>query len=211
MRAIKKGVEPKLFTNWKALANDDWIPTYSDLSGNEKKAVKDALIKEQGGICCYCERRLVETDSHIEHCKPQESDDVDPLDFSNMICSCLNNIKKGAPSHCGDLKGNWYDDQLFVSPLNPDCEGRFSFGANGSIDPTNPSDRAANETITRLGLGIPKFNALREKALEPFLDEDLSPDDLAGFVSGYLARGEDGTLSEFVSAVESVFSEWVAA
>jgi hypothetical protein len=65
MKHIVKQHEPKAFANWKALANDDWQPTYGDLSGEAKKAVKSALMAEQGYICCYCERRLTEEDSHI--------------------------------------------------------------------------------------------------------------------------------------------------
>ena len=211
MRAITKGQEPQEFTDWKALENADWKPTYDDLSGKEKKAVKDALFKEQGGICCYCERRLVDADSHIEHCQPQHLACVDPLDFSNLLCSCQQNIKKGDPRHCGNLKDKWYDDQKFVSPLKPDCTGRFSFLANGTIRASVDTDDAATETIKRLGLDIPKLNNLRKETLAPFLEDELSDDELRQFIAGYLNVSDDGKLPEFISAVEAVFSEWVAA
>lgn len=71
MKYIEKQQEPCVFTNWKAQANDDWQPKYEYLSGEIKKAVKDTLMSEQGYICCYCERRLTKSDSHIEHFRPQ--------------------------------------------------------------------------------------------------------------------------------------------
>ena len=78
MKSIQKGIEPEIFTQWKALANEGWQPTYANLSGVEKQAVKQSLTSEQGYLCCYCERRLTDDDSHIEHFKPQYKNDVDP-------------------------------------------------------------------------------------------------------------------------------------
>ena len=85
MKHIVKQGEPEAFLDWKALANEDWMPTYDDLAGETKKTVKGALMEEQGYICCYCERRLTDGDSHIEHFQPQSDPAVDPLDFSNML------------------------------------------------------------------------------------------------------------------------------
>ncbi len=47
MKCIVKRSEPQMFTEWKAQANDLWKPTYSVLSGEIKKAVKEALMAEQ--------------------------------------------------------------------------------------------------------------------------------------------------------------------
>lgn len=83
MKHIIKTAEPQEFSDWKAMANNDWEPTYDNLSGIPKKAVKVALMSEQGYICCYCERRLTDGDSHIEHFRPQSVAAVNPLDFNN--------------------------------------------------------------------------------------------------------------------------------
>ncbi len=66
MKHVQKNNEPLVFSDWKALANEDWHPTYDDLSGETKKAVKKALMQEQGYLCCYCERQIDDDDSHIE-------------------------------------------------------------------------------------------------------------------------------------------------
>lgn len=211
MKHVEKHQEPAAFTDWKALANEDWGPTYDDLSGAPKAAVKEALMKEQGYLCCYCERRLIETDSHIEHFQPQSDPAVDPLDYGNLLCSCQNRIKKGEPRHCGNLKGDWFDPELLVSPLNPDCEHRFSFEGDGLIKPADQHDRAARETIIRLGLNLPKLNDLRANAIAPFLEESLTQDELRRFVSGYLTIDVDDRFGEFWTTIKFLFGDFAAA
>lgn len=211
MKCINKGAEPQAFTDWKALANDDWQPTYDDLRGEPKRAVKQALMVEQGYICCYCERRLEDSDSHIEHFQPQHDPAVDALDFSNLLCSCQNQIKKGEPRHCGNLKDEWFDPALIVSPFDAGCEARFAFNGDGHIKPANSSDEGAKEMIDRLGLDIPKLNALRESAIEPFLDDSLSDEDMQAFVTGYLHRDGAGRFSPFWSTVHHLFGGYATA
>lgn len=48
MKHIVKHHEPEAFASWKALANDDWQPTYDTLSGEIKRAVKSSLMADQG-------------------------------------------------------------------------------------------------------------------------------------------------------------------
>lgn len=211
MKHIVKHNEPQTFTDWKALANDDWQPTYSDLRGATKLAVKHALMAEQGHLCCYCEQRLTADDSHIEHFRPQSDPSVDPLDFGNLLCSCQNRINKGEPRHCGNRKDEWFDPVLLISPLTPTCEGRFSFTGDGRIRSASTTDTAAGETISRLGLDIPKLQDLRTKAIEPFLDETLSEADMRRFVSGYLQQDSDGRYGEFWTTIRYLFGGYAAA
>ncbi|MBC6424384.1 MAG: hypothetical protein GDA38_25045 [Hormoscilla sp. SP12CHS1] len=58
MKYIKKGEEPESLTAWKALANEDWTPSYDLLSGREKTDVYNTLLQKQGFICCYCGMRI---------------------------------------------------------------------------------------------------------------------------------------------------------
>ena len=206
MKYILKNPEPREFTEWKALANTDWQPRYDELSGSLKQIVKNALMVEQGFICCYCERELSDEDAHIEHFQPQNDPGVDSLDYSNLLCSCQNQIKKGEPRHCGNLKGAWFDPVLLISPFDPGCENRFAFTGNGKIKPASANDQAASETIRRLGLDLPKLNALRAKAIELFLDESLSLEDVRRFIHGYLQK-ENGHYCQFWSAIRYLFGE----
>lgn len=208
MKHIVKQLEPQVLTDWKALVNKDWQPTYGTLAGETKTTTKDALMQEQGYICCYCERRLTENDSHIEHFQPQSDQTIDPLDFDNMLCSCQNQLKKGVPRHCGNLKGDWFDYDLLISPLDISCERRFAFTGDGEIKPKSDPDQAAAETINKLGLNIPKLNALRAKALEPFLDDDLTTEELQNFVSGYLMKDRSGQFGEFWTTIRYLFPHY---
>jgi len=201
MRFIIKRGEPESFKVWKALENKDWQPSYSKLSNPEKRDVYDALLKEQGGICCYCERELKGKDYHLEHLNPQAAHDGDDLDFNNFLCSCLNKTAKGDPLHCGQEKG---DEILPVHPHQANCQERFVFTANGKI---NGVDEAAKQAINILALDLGKLNDHREKVLEPFMDPDLSDQELKEFVQKYI--DDKGNLSPFLSAVKCVFNDYI--
>ena len=206
MKYIIKRDEPQKFTAWKALANEEWQPTYADLRGKEKDAVKKALMEEQGFICCYCECKLNTEDSHIEHVIPQSENDNLSLDFTNMACSCQRPKEKRLPLHCGDKKREWYAQTLFVSPYDPDCEQCFFFTNDGHIYPAEYRNEAAEKTIFHLGLDIPKLVAMREAAITPFQDESLTADELQEFVIKYLERTPQGTFNEFWTTIKYLFS-----
>ena len=162
-------------------------------------------MKEQGYICCYCERRLTEDDSHIEHFKPQSNPAVDGLDYTNMLCSCQNQLEPGEPRHCGILKGKWFDNNLLISPLDNGCEGRFIYTGDGEIRPATESDVAATKTIEKLGLSIPKLNDMRKNAIKPFLDENLDELEFSRFVNGYLIKNSDEMFGEFWTTINYIF------
>ena len=207
MKYIVKNEEPPEFRDWKVLANENWQPSYGIMPSDVKKAVKKALMEEQGFICCYCERRLTDQDSHIEHFRPQSDLSGDPLDFMNLLCSCQNQVKKGEPRHCGNLKEDWFDTELLVSPLNPDCENRFAYAGDGTIRVAYDDDAGARQTIKNLGLDIPKLNSLREHAIEPFLDGGISEEDFRQFVKGYLYDVKDGRVGEFWTTIHYLFDD----
>lgn len=190
MKYIQKQPEPTPLLEWKAMANDDWQPSYDNMPGDVKTGLKEALTHEQGGLCCYCEQRLTPDDSHIEHFRPQSREDVDPLDYENLMCSCQNRLKKGEPRHYGNKKENWFSETLLISPLNPHCEQYFSFTADGQIRATN--SKAAEETISRLGLNISKLKDMRKKIIEPFLDDNITNEEFTSLVEDYLQWDDRG-------------------
>ena len=70
-----------------------------------------ALLKEQGYICCYCMQRIYGEDSHIEHFVPRDIKNTDPhsmrasdveLNYGNLFESC--NGEHWDWSHCGRFK-----------------------------------------------------------------------------------------------------------
>lgn len=127
-----------------------------------------------------------------------------------MLCSCQNQLKQGEPRHCGKLKSNWFDLHLLISPFDSTCETRFTYTADGKIHPANKSDNAARTTIEKLGLNIPKLNALRKNAIEPFLDETLNNQEFSLFVTGYLRKSHDGLFGEFWTTIDFLFGPLAA-
>lgn len=209
MKYIEKKGEPLELTDWKQRESADWTPSYQELRGSLKNTVKKALMAEQGYLCCYCEQALDDINSHIEHFRPQSDPTVDPLDFSNLLCSCQNQIRKGEPRHCGNLKGDWFDEVLLLSPLEKSSEARFKFTADGHIQPQDNQDMAARVTIDKLGLNIPKIRAARKLVIELFLDENLSINELILFIESYLKEREDGRLNPFWTTINSLFEDLI--
>ncbi|MGF1826230.1 TIGR02646 family protein [Vibrio splendidus] len=201
MKFINKGEEPASFATWKALENEEWQPSYSELSNPEKRDVYNALLRDQGFICCYCESEITNGDYHLEHLNPQSAEEGDDLDFNNFLCSCLKNTSKGDPLHCGKEKA---DEILEVHPLQPNCQDYFTFTADGKIQGENVG---AENSIRVLALDLGKLNDLRANALDPFLDPDLSEQELAEFVNKYIEDKE--MLSPFISAVKCVFNGYI--
>jgi uncharacterized protein (TIGR02646 family) len=202
MKHIQKQAEPKDFTSWKSRprAYDRFKKTASI-----KKVVKDALMQEQGYLCCYCERSLTDDDSHIEHFQPRQKTATDPLDFNNLLCSCQKDLMPGEPRHCGNSKSN-FDANLLISPFDSTCETRFMFTADGYIQAAQDTDAVAQKTLEVLQLDIPKLRALRRSAIAPFLEPDLSDAELQLFVKGYLEKSESGQYSEFWTTIRSLFA-----
>jgi uncharacterized protein (TIGR02646 family) len=206
MKHVTKGVEPNSFVEWKGQANAEWQPTYANFQNPQKQIVKTALLNEQGFLCGYCESRLQLEDSHIEHIQPQANQNGDDLSFSNMLCSCQSKLQKGEVRHCGGLKGDWYDAQLFVSPFDPSCETRFVYTGLGEITPTCLTDVAASTTIEKLGLNLKKLVANRKQAIAPFLNTDLSDLEAQQFIASYLERDSQNRWNAYWTTIRHLFS-----
>ncbi len=202
MKAIQKVQEPQAFADWKALANENWQPSYSVLQNPEKRILKDALMREQGFICCYCERRLLVHDCHIEHLAAQSEMACAALDYANLLCSCQLDLPRGTPLHCGNLKA---EHALPVSPLESNCAERFDFSADGRIRARNEADQDAEATIKLLGLDIPSLRARRAGIIAPFLDESLTDEEWGRFVAGYLQQDAQGRYGEFWTTIKFLF------
>lgn len=198
MKQIVKQTEPESFINWKNNANDDWKPSYNKLQNPEKDDVFKSLLSEQGHLCCYCERELINEDYHIEHFKPKDKTKFPELElvYNNLLCSCEVNTQKGEPLHCGNSKGNWFDEKFLISPLDSNCESRFRYTFDGQILPFDEKDEAAITTIDKLQLNIDKLKDLRKSVIDAlFEDEDI----------GWYLELKDGRFNEFYATIKYLF------
>ena len=196
MRYIKKQQAPPNFTEWKDKADENWQPFWNSQATNfrnpEKKSVHESLLKEQGYICCYCQRRIDLNNSHIEHFKPKD-EKYHPklsLEYNNFLASCQKEkitvedseekIREYAesPVHCGHAKGNWYDEKLTVSPLIQNCADYFRYTEAGEILPSEDPDKNEAAKVTIEKLGLDKLKDKRLAVIEGlFGEEELSKEE----------------------------------
>jgi len=173
MRSIVKNPEPAELLNWKALANENWAPTYADLRHPEKGLLLQALLAEQYHCCCYCGREITESDSHIEHFRPQSTYEELELEYNNLHASCVRFTDPQQPLHCGHSKENWFDEENHISPLQDGCELRFHYLLTGDINPCAKNDSAAQAMIDNLTLNVGYLSNRRKNVLIGMFDEDF--------------------------------------
>ena len=198
MKHIIKGTEPSGFSSWKEKDKMAHRPNWNRVPAQIKHRIHESLIREQGFICCYCERSIDKDTSHVEHFRPVSRFRNEQLDYDNLHCSCQRETSAGEPLHCGRLKGDWFDEKLLVSPMSPDCEARFGFTGNGDIFPRCRTDDGAKATIRKLGLDLPKLRALRAAAVDGLCD--LSRDDIRQLME----RRVNGEFQQFHTTIMQV-------
>lgn len=128
MLYIQKGEEPQFLTDFKKKNPK------KDYDSNEfaeyRPELRKELVKEQRRLCAYCCGRITEEKSHNEHIEPRHPGKYasqKSLDYTNVVASCNNT------ETCGNKKANLYDEEKFISPLNVQCEEKFTYYADGRI------------------------------------------------------------------------------
>lgn len=172
MKYIQKHVEPTLFVQWKSAHPD---ATYKDDLCNfndqqalaARTALKKSLLEEQKFICCYCECRISDANSHIEHFRPKDLSQFPEfqLEYDNLFASCTK-LPTGSPDeHCGHKKSNFFSTDL-VSPLEADCSSHFTYKMDGSI---GWCDERGRVTVQKLHLDSALLDCQRKNLIDDFL------------------------------------------
>ena len=162
---IQKGEEPEWLKEFKKKyphANYD-SPEFKEY----RKPLKKVLIKEQKGLCAYCCGRIRMENSHNEHIEPRNPGTYTSkktLDYTNIVASCQG--YKGDDT-CGPHKDNDYDEERFVSPLMPECEEKFAYFPDGTIE-------GDDYTIKLLHLDSYELNRARKATYRMLLNLDKS-------------------------------------
>ena len=204
MKRIMKEAEPAEFSSWKEQDRMAHRPNWNRVPATVRETVHESLMREQGFICCYCESTIVKDDSHVEHFRPVRRFPAKQLDYDNMHCSCQRDPSPDKPRHCGHRKGSWFDEKLLISPLEAGCEDRFRFTAYGDVFPRSDHDTAAETTIEKLGLNLPKLRALRAAAINAAIDKLHAAS--SEEIERLLERQEDGRLLPFHTTIAQVLS-----
>lgn len=162
MRTIQKGPEPATLIQHRQQLHADY-DNYAD-----KPALRQALVAEQRGLCCYCQSRIRATPEgmKIEHWQCQADRPARQLDFSNMLGACLGG--HGRPEreqHCDTRKGNNGLCFSVCDPAHP-IERQIRFLGDGKI---SADDAAIVDAINAvLNLNLPRLVSNRKAVLAAF-------------------------------------------
>ncbi|MBF0628747.1 MAG: TIGR02646 family protein [Magnetococcales bacterium] len=152
MRAITKGTEPKSLETHRKTSYSDYT-NYA-----EKNQLRNSLVTEQRGLCCYCMGRIIaplsdmKIEMKIEHWHCQENYPAEQLTYSNMLGACMGG--EGLPydlQHCDTRKGN---QDLKWNPANPNhsIEARIRYEVDGSIRSNDPQFDTQLDDVLKLNL-----------------------------------------------------------
>lgn len=130
MKQIAKSSEPRCLTTHRASKH----ASYANLPEDCKQKLRELLVCEQQGLCCYCMSRITASfeNMKIEHWSCQNGSSSD-LQYGNLIGSCLGNQgQPGKLQHCDSKKGS---STLSFNPANAAdaVESRIRYEGDGSI------------------------------------------------------------------------------
>ena len=164
MRAITKSNEPASLARHRCQQHADF-DNYTD-----KDALRQSLVAEQRGLCCYCLSRIrpAAGEMKLEHWHCQDNHPAEQLDYANLLGACLGNEGQSPKhQHCDTLKAN---HNLSRNPANPahQVEQFIHFEGDGSI---TSHDLAFNTELNEvLNLNAKFLKNNRKAVLDAFKD-----------------------------------------
>lgn len=169
MRKIVKTHPPAALTSW-CEENKELNHSYSDMLSTEAhQKLKEKLLKEQGGLCAYTGKKIENETSHVEHLKPQAAcDEWEDVEYRNVVACFPANGGDKSHGYGAPIKGGWWEEEKFISPLADDCERRFKFSWSGHVYPSPNNHVAAIKTIEVLRLDEKSLQELRKSRIRGF-------------------------------------------
>jgi uncharacterized protein (TIGR02646 family) len=201
MKFIPKSEEPSAFSNWKAQEAGRLEPYYAannadaawgHLSSSpplnpelgiayySKKELAAELLKEQGNLCCYCNRIIHQDDPRknevehndrrttIEHLDAKEADARShTFRYGNLVASCIGGERRMPRfSYCNSRRGN---ESLAIVPTHEECESMVYYSEDGKI---HGETKETDDTLHRV-LGLDYFDETRRAEIRAAFYENL--------------------------------------
>lgn len=200
MRAITKASEPASLAQHRCNAHADY-DNYAD-----KDALRQSLVAEQRGLCCYCLSRIRPATGgmKIEHWHCQDNYPAEQLDYANLLGACLGN--SGQPlkhQHCDTLKGNKNLSRNPAFPEHP-VERFIHFEGDGTITSDAPAFNTELNAVLNLNASFLKNN--RKAKLEAFKAtlvkrDELPRPTLERWLRGWNGETHAGQLEPFCQVI----------
>ena len=149
-----------------------WVQILTGIS-NSLPEVREQLMRDQGNLCAYCQRRIPCTmaqphlpDMHVEHWRTQSHDDESTRQWSNLLAVCPGNptLEDGSAReslHCDTSRGN---APLFLHPVygqGPDPRKHLRYDYEGGIHASDgPNEYKVNNDLRLLNLDAPRLRRI---------------------------------------------------
>ncbi|KEO72255.1 retron system putative HNH endonuclease [Anditalea andensis] len=190
MKFIVKGNEPP---EWKA---------YKETQGVDFDAIpalKEALLNEQGYLCCYCMNGIKEDNMKVEHYKPRSIYPALKMEYTNLFAACKGDFC--TDKHCDTKKEN---TELSIHPADPknNCERIIGYSSKGLL--TYP-DRYKTDIEETLNLNNSVLVSNRSAALHGALialkKKGFKKADIQKLIIQYREKGSDGKFYPYCNTV----------
>lgn len=175
---------------------------------------RHSLAREQGYVCCYCNRSISENDMVMEHVLPKDPYKHLVGEYKNLLISCSGgqHIPAGYtratwPLHCDAEKGN---KTIPISPLD-ECESHFTYQINGKIT-TDPGDTDARTTYKRLKLDCSTLEIERRNEINNWIYDssgNIYPNDVLERVFDVMMKRHKGCYLNFHYVIASIAYRFV--
>lgn len=149
MISAPKGPAPTCLNRLMDTPGADWNSAH----GDQKQAMREALKRDQGALCAYCQRRVDSTDAgmRIDHWHPREAGGG-VFEWTNLVGSCTHRQTCDVAKH---------ETPLFLHPVRgrgPDPRRFLRYLGDGSV--TADDTRAAADLRT---LGFNERHLIRAR------------------------------------------------
>jgi uncharacterized protein (TIGR02646 family) len=203
MRNIAKGAEPQSLTAHRARTHS----AYNNY--REIQELRESLVLEQRGLCCYCLCRIVprELEMKVEHWHPQRRYPDEQLTYTNLLGACMGgekpnpNDERDVDRHCDTFKG---DKDLSLNPAVDDVESTISYLKDGRIRSSNWAFN--NELTSVLNLNTFAMVNKRKAVINSLLllfpkRQSMRRQDWEEVARDWNGEGRDNQLREYCSVV----------
>ncbi len=206
MKQIIKETEPSDLLKYRL--SNDLNKSYENY--HPKDTLKKSLLKEQGYICAFCMRRILESNMEVAHWEPIKGNFGKPerqLDYKNLLASCEGN--RGNPrklQHCNAKQG---DKPLKVNPADSDknCENLIRYSNSGKIfsddqDINNDLDVTLNLNVETL---VKNRKAVLSEVIEQlnklFPNKEWSKTELTKIINKWRSKDANGCHNQYCQFV----------